>query len=253
MFFLAFVSTQNSIFAPFSIRHPFYKGVKRCVCILAMCLSALGERMSDARLLLLLLMIMLSVSGCLSMDVIMPSKIDAKNGSDIKIPCTFTSCYKIDTKQFIMNWTYHESINDTEQRFLEYNRKKGMVTLLPERFGDRVVFAGNLEKNDLSIILSDVQEEDEGIYNCYVINPPDRIHGRGSIKLNVLTKLPPPRDSTIAVAIGASVGGALALLILSMVVVKFLRHHLKQDLTSEEKMEEEGKLEPEVATEEGPK
>ncbi|XP_049581479.1 sodium channel subunit beta-2 isoform X1 [Syngnathus scovelli] len=218
-----------------------------------MCLSALEERRFDVRLLLLSVMMMLSVSGCSSMDVIVTSKINVMNGSDIKIPCTFTSCYKIDTNKFVMNWTYHESINDTEQMFMAYYRKKGMVALLPERFGERVLFAGNLEKNDLSITLLDVQEEDEGIYNCYVINPPDRIHGHGVIRLKVFTELPPPRDSTIAVAIGASVGGALALLILSMVVVKFLRHHLKQDLTSEEKMEEEGKLEAEGATEEGTK
>ncbi|XP_061638660.1 sodium channel subunit beta-2 isoform X1 [Phyllopteryx taeniolatus] len=218
-----------------------------------MCVSALAQRRSDIRLLLLLLTVMLSFSGCASMDVIVTSKINVMNGSDIKIPCTFTSCYKIDTNKFVMNWTYHESVNDTEQMFLAYNKKKGMVALLPERFGDRVLFAGNLEKNDMSITLLDVQEEDEGIYNCYVINPPDRIHGHGGIKLKVFTELPPLRDSTIAVAIGASVGGALALLILSMVVVKFLRHHLKQDLTSEEKMEEEGKLEAEGATEEGTK
>lgn len=51
-------------------------------------------------------------------------------------------------------------------------------------------------------------------------------------------------------AIGASVGGALALLILSMVVVKCLRRHRKQELISEEKMEEEGKLEADGVTEE---
>lgn len=62
--------------------------------------------------------------------------------------------------------------------------------------------------------------------------------------------VPPPRDSTIAVAIGASVGGALALLILGMVVVKCLRRHRKQELISEEKMEEEGKLEAEGVAEE---
>ncbi|XP_077422475.1 sodium channel regulatory subunit beta-2 isoform X2 [Vanacampus margaritifer] len=218
-----------------------------------MCLSALGEMRSDVRLLLLSVMMMLSASGCSSMDVIVASKINVMNGSDIRIQCTFTSCYKIDTNKFVMNWTYHESINDTERMFFAYYRKKGMVPLLPERFGERVLFAGNLEKNDLSITLLDVQEEDEGIYNCYVINPPDRIHGHGAIKLKVFTELPPQRDSTIAVAIGASVGGALALLILSMVVVKFLRHHLKQDLTSEEKMEEEGKLEAEGVAEEGTK
>ncbi|XP_061684374.1 sodium channel subunit beta-2 [Syngnathoides biaculeatus] len=187
------------------------------------------------------------------MDVIVPTKINVMNGSDIKIPCTFTSCYKIDANKFVMNWTYHESVNDTERVLLAYYKKKGMVALRPDRFADRVQFAGNLEKNDVSITLLDVQEEDEGIYNCYVINPPDRIHGRGAVKLNVFTELPPPRDSTIAVAIGASVGGVLALLILSMVVVKFLRHHLKRDLSSEEKMEEEGKLEAEGAAEEGTK
>ena len=222
---------------------------------------------------------------------------------------------------------------------MAYNHKKGMLPLRTERFGDRVVFAGNLDKNDLSITLSDVQMEDEGIYNCYVRNPPDRIQGKGSIQLNVVTErrdtpslvhpsllyesvlhpsilpmfpsfclplsppphwlagcvcmsarpgqddsvlstrllidepanpslslslslslthfigpVPPPRDSTIAVAIGAAVGGILALLILSMVVVKCLRHHRKQELVSEEqKIEEEGKLDPEGGAEEGTK
>ncbi|KAM3875346.1 sodium channel regulatory subunit beta-2 [Diretmus argenteus] len=193
-------------------------------------------------------------SCCSSMDVQVASKINALNGTTVKISCTFTSCYKIDAVNFVMNWTYQETLNDTEEMFMAYYySKKGMVPLRSERFGERVVFAGNLDKNDLSITLSDVQLEDEGVYNCYVRNPPDRIQGHGIIHFNVVTELPPPRDSTIAVAIGASVGGALALLILSMVVVKCLRRHRKQELMSEEKMEEEGKLEAEGVAEEGTK
>ncbi|XP_059187206.1 sodium channel subunit beta-2 [Centropristis striata] len=198
-------------------------------------------------------LLLLSLSGCLCMDVIIPNSINALNGTTIKIPCTFTSCYKMDATKFAMNWTYQETLNDTEDMFMTYHKKRGMVPLRSDRFGDRVMFAGNLDKNDLSITLSDVQIEDEGIYNCYVRNPPDRIQGHGVLKLNVVTELPPPRDSTIAVAIGASVGGALALLILSMVVVKCLRRHRKQELISEEKMEEEGKLEAEGVAEEGTK
>uniref|UniRef100_A0A667ZGX1 Sodium channel, voltage-gated, type II, beta n=1 Tax=Myripristis murdjan TaxID=586833 RepID=A0A667ZGX1_9TELE len=178
---------------------------------------------------------------CSSMDVLVASKINALNGTTVKISCTFTSCYKMDVTKFAMNWTYQETLNDTEEMFMTYYSKKGMVPLRSDRFGERVVFAGNLEKNDLSITLSDVQ------------NPPDRIQGHGVIQLNVVTELPPPRDSTIAVAIGASVGGALALVILSMVVVKCLRRHRKQELMSEEKMEEEGKLEAEGVAEEGTK
>ncbi|XP_074497802.1 sodium channel regulatory subunit beta-2 [Sebastes fasciatus] len=198
-------------------------------------------------------LLLLSLSGCSSMDVLVPNSINALNGTTVKIPCTFNSCYKMDPAKFVMNWTYQESLNDTEEMFMIYHKKKGMIALRSDRFGERVMFGGNLDKNDLSITLSDVQIEDEGIYNCYVINPPDRIHGRGAITLNVVTELPPPRDSTIAVAIGASVGGALALLILSMVVLKCLRRHQKQELISEEKMEEEGKLDAEGVAEEGTK
>ncbi|XP_056138837.1 sodium channel subunit beta-2 [Lampris incognitus] len=198
-------------------------------------------------------LIVIFFTGCSSMDVLVASQINALNGTTVKISCTFTSCYKIDAAKFAMNWTYQETQNDTEEMFMTYYSKKGMVPLRPDRFGDRVVFAGTLDKNDLTITLSDVKLEDEGVYNCYVRNPPDRILGHGIIQLKVVTELPPPRDSTIAVAIGASVGGALSLLILSMVVVKCLRRHRKQELMSEEKMEEEGKLEAEGVAEEGTK
>ncbi|CAF96162.1 unnamed protein product, partial [Tetraodon nigroviridis] len=192
-------------------------------------------------------------TACLGMDVTVSSYINALNGTTVRISCIFTSCYKIDLTQFNMTWTYQESVNHTEEKFMMYSRKKGMVPLRSEQFEDRVTFNGNLDRNDLSFTLSNVKLEDEGIYNCYVNNPPDRITGHGIIQLNVVTKLPPPRDSTIAVAIGASVGGALALLILSMVVIKCLRRHQKQELISEEKMEEEGKLEAEGVAEEGTK
>ncbi|XP_068173435.1 sodium channel subunit beta-2-like [Antennarius striatus] len=214
------------------------------------------ERRSGAQLInapLPLLLLLLTLSGCSAMDVTVSSSINALNGTTVRIPCIFTSCYKMNAAKFAMNWTYQESLNDTEEIFMTYSKKKGMTPMRSERFGDRVMFAGNLDKNDLSFSLSDVQLEDEGVYHCYVRNPPDRIQGHGVIQLNVVTELPPPRDSTIAVAIGASVGGALALLILSMVVVKCLRRHRKQELISEEKMEEEGKLEAEGVAEEGTK
>lgn len=63
-----------------------------------------------------------------------------------------------------------------------------MQALPSKQFGDRVVFSGNLNKNDLSITISDVQLEDEGIYNCYVNNPPDRILGHGVIQFSVVTE-----------------------------------------------------------------
>ncbi|KAM6958975.1 sodium channel regulatory subunit beta-2 [Aplochiton taeniatus] len=187
------------------------------------------------------------------MEVLVAPQINVLNGTTVRIGCSFTSCYKMDATKFAMNWTYQETSNDTEEMFMTFHSKKGMVALRPERFMERVLFSGNLDKNDLSISLSNVLPEDEGVFHCYVRNPPDRIQGHASTQLNVVTQLPPPRDSTIAVAIGASVSGALALVILIMVVVKCLRRHRKQEVMSEDKMEEEGKLEPDGGAEEGTK
>lgn len=49
------------------------------------------------------------------MDVLVPNNINALNGTTVKIPCTFTSCYKIDITRFAMNWTYQQTLNDTEE------------------------------------------------------------------------------------------------------------------------------------------
>lgn len=180
------------------------------------------------------------------MDVIVAKQITALNGTNVKISCIFTSCYQVDEGKFAMNWSYQETGNDTKEMFMVFQKKK-METVSHIKFDDRVTFVGTVKKNDLSVKLADVQLSDEGFYHCWVRNPPDRVQGLGVINLQVVTKLPPPRDTTIAVVIGASVGGILALLILSMVVVKCIRRQRKQDLISDEqKMEEEGKLEADV-------
>ncbi|KAI1903863.1 hypothetical protein AGOR_G00031600 [Albula goreensis] len=185
------------------------------------------------------------------MDVLVAHQLNALNGSTVKLSCTFTSCYKVDNSKFAMNWTYQETVNDTATMFMTY--KNRMTLLRTDKFEDRVEFVGNLERNDVSVSISDVQLSDEGIYNCYVRNPPDRVQGHGIINLVVITEMPPPRDSTIAVAVGATVGGTLAVLILSMVVLKCIRRQRKQELISDEQKMEEDKMEGEGGAEEGTK
>lgn len=69
-------------------------------------------------------------------------------------------------------------------QFLQFRMK--IINLKLERFGDRVEFSGNPSKYDVSVTLKNVQLEDEGIYNCYITNPPDRHRGHGKIYLQVL-------------------------------------------------------------------
>uniref|UniRef100_A0A8C3ELX6 Sodium voltage-gated channel beta subunit 2 n=1 Tax=Corvus moneduloides TaxID=1196302 RepID=A0A8C3ELX6_CORMO len=124
----------------------------------------------------------------LGMEVMAPATINALNGSSVKLSCTFNSCYKVENKQFSLNWTYQECSNCSEELFLQFRTK--IMNKQLDRFGNRVEFTGNPAKYDVSFTLKNVQLEDEGTYNCYVLNPPDRHRGHGKISLKVLTKEP---------------------------------------------------------------
>lgn len=54
------------------------------------------------------------------------------------------------------------------------------------RFKDRVVWDGNPERYDVSIILWKLQFDDNGTYTCQVKNPPDVDGLVGSIRLSVV-------------------------------------------------------------------
>ncbi|XP_060106912.1 sodium channel subunit beta-2 [Heteronotia binoei] len=188
------------------------------------------------------------------MEVTAPSTIHALNSSSARLACTFNSCYRVTEKQFSLNWTYQECHNCSETTLLQFRSK--VLPVEQTRFGSRVKFTGNLGKYDVSITLEDVQLDDEGFYNCFVLNPPDRHRGHAQIQLRVITEEPPERDSTVAVVVGASVGGFLAVLILALVAVKCLRRRKQQKLnTDDQKTEEEGKTDGEgnPGDNEGPK
>lgn len=65
---------------------------------------------------------------------------------------------------------------------------------------------------------------------------------------------PPERDSTVAVIVGASVGGFLAVVILVLMVVKCVRRKKEQKLSTDDlKTEEEGKTDGEGNVEDSTK
>ncbi|XP_041030426.1 sodium channel subunit beta-2 [Carcharodon carcharias] len=184
-----------------------------------------------------------------SMEVMVSPYIIKLNGTSAKLTCTFNSCYDVNEKRFSLNWTYFECDNCTEDLFVQFRRK--VIIPRNDRFSGRVEWSGNLKKNDVSVTIHDIQLGDEGFYNCSVLNPPDRHNGWGLIYLRVVTEVPPERDSTVAVIIGASVGGFLAVVILILVIVKCVRRKKKQDHQSEDqKTEEEGKTDGEGNQEE---
>lgn len=73
----------------------------------------------DFYILIILTLSFLFSTACLGMDVTVSSYINALNGTTVRIPCIFTSCYKIDVTHFNMNWTYQESLNHTEEKVIQ--------------------------------------------------------------------------------------------------------------------------------------
>ncbi|XP_068515389.1 sodium channel subunit beta-2 isoform X2 [Anas acuta] len=134
-----------------------------------------------ARYLAGLSLLLALVPPALGMEVMAPATINALNGTSVKLSCTFNSCYKVENKQFSLNWTYQECKNCSEELFLQFRTK--IMNKQLDRFGNRVEFTGNPTKYDVSFTLNNVQLEDEGTYNCYVLNPPDRQRGHASISL----------------------------------------------------------------------
>ncbi|KAJ1189988.1 hypothetical protein NDU88_006729 [Pleurodeles waltl] len=208
--------------------------------------ASMGRRAAPG--LLVLTAIICCVPRSLGMEITVPATLAALNGTDARLPCTFTSCYKVDNKLFSMNWTYRECENCSEETFITFRWK--VINLKLERFKP-IEFTGDTKKNDVSVTIRNVQLEDEGIYSCYVKNPPDRHTGIGKILLRVVTEVPPERDSTVAVIVGAAVGGTLAVVILILVIVKCVRRKKQQKLnTDDPKTDEEGKTDGEGNLEE---
>lgn len=50
----------------------------------------------------------------LGMEIMAPHTILALNGSSVRLSCTFNSCYRVEKKQFSLNWTYQECDNCSE-------------------------------------------------------------------------------------------------------------------------------------------
>uniref|UniRef100_A0A8D0GG36 Uncharacterized protein n=1 Tax=Sphenodon punctatus TaxID=8508 RepID=A0A8D0GG36_SPHPU len=147
--------------------------------------------------------------------------VNVLNGTAARFTCTFTSCYKVDNKQFSLNWTYQECHNCSEETVSQGLRGPGQ-TVQVSSLAPGAPWLGALA-------------------------PPLA----GPIQRAPMT---PPGDSTVAVIVGASVGGFLAVLILGLVIVKCVRRKKQQTLnTDDQKTEEDGKTDGEGNPEEGTK
>ncbi|OWK60109.1 Myelin protein zero-like protein 1 [Lonchura striata] len=144
-----------------------------------------------------------------AVEVNTPEEMFVENGTDAKLPCTFTSVEVISSAasvswsfqpegaatriswekhggSVLANWIVLISSFPWLQFFYYSNGKSYPGKDIP--FKDRITWAGDLNKKDASITISNMQFRDNGTYICDVKNPPDIVVKPGEIRVRVVEK-----------------------------------------------------------------
>ncbi|XP_034058692.1 myelin protein zero-like protein 2 [Gymnodraco acuticeps] len=125
---------------------------------------------------------MLQVSG---MYVYTSGDVEAVNGTDVRLKCTFQSSASINPDSIVISWSFRPLKPGREQSVFHYQQKP--YPPLEGIFRKRVSWAGDVMGRDASIILQQVKFTYNGTYICQVKNPPD-VHGTvGEIRFRVVT------------------------------------------------------------------
>ncbi|XP_040181371.1 myelin protein zero-like protein 2 isoform X1 [Rana temporaria] len=175
-------------------------------------------RSAGSLALTLLLALACSVS---SMEVYTSKEVQAVNGTDVRLKCTFSSTTSLGD-DVTVSWTFRPLAGGSEESVFYYHREPFPPT--EGRFLGRAVWDGNTKRSDGSIIIRNIQQSYNGTYLCQVKNPPD-VHGEmGEIILKVVDKVKFSEIMLLLLVIGV---GSIAIIILVLAVVMF-RYYRKQ-------------------------
>ncbi|KAM7413530.1 hypothetical protein PAMA_020757 [Pampus argenteus] len=151
----------------------------------------------------------LQVSG---MRIHTSGDIEAVNGTDVRLRCTFQSSSPINPSTVVISWTFRPLKPGREESVFHYQTRP--YPPLEGNFRKRVVWDGDILARDASIIIRQVKFTYNGTYACQVKNPPD-VHGTvGEIKLRVVTTASFSELLMLALAIGGGIAGVVILLII---------------------------------------
>ncbi|XP_050178766.1 myelin protein zero-like protein 2 [Myiozetetes cayanensis] len=148
-----------------------------------------------------------------AVEVYTSEEVVAVNGTNQRLKCTFSSSSPV-SPQLSVTWNFQpEDLSSHEPVFYylkePYKPPSG-------RFKDRVTWDGNVERNDVSIIIWNLQPSDNGTFTCQVTNWPDVYGSIGQVRLRVVQKVSFSEIHFLAVAIGSA---SVLMIIVVMVVI----------------------------------
>ncbi|NXC53194.1 MPZL2 protein, partial [Aleadryas rufinucha] len=157
-----------------------------------------------------------------AVEVHTAKEVVAVNGTNQRLKCTFSSSSPV-SQQLSVSWNFQpEDLSSHEPVFRYYLREPYKPS--SGRFKERVTWDGNIERNDVSIIIWNLQPSDNGTFTCQVINWPDVYGTIGEVRLRVVQKVSFSEIHFLAVAIGS----ASALMIIVVTAVIVCRQHRRR-------------------------
>ncbi|KAM9441286.1 sodium channel, voltage-gated, type IV, beta b [Clarias gariepinus] len=169
----------------------------------------------------LLLIVTFSLYGTLEALEMNTGKIpfiEAVNGSDVLLTCTYASCMGIENLYF--KWEFND--NGTMVKVMDSVIPLDKAELVNKKiYRERVEFVGSSKQNNVSIMIWNVTFEDAGQYTCFGKNPKELGKNHSAIfTLYVVDELRVV-DNTLTKIIVSCVGGGIALLVIFMLLKNF--------------------------------
>lgn len=155
------------------------------------------------------------------MELFTSSELEAVNGTDVRLKCTFKSTHPLSEERVSVSWSFRPLGKTAEESIFHY--QKSAFPPDSGMFKGHAVWSGNIMKGDASITLQNVQFRFNGTYSCQVKNPPDIQGFVGEISLRVVEKVSFSEIGILAIAVGGSIGVVLLILIIYIVVRVFRR------------------------------
>lgn len=168
-----------------------------------------------------------------------PSEVEAVNGTNVRLKCTFSSTHPVTLQSVTVSWNFRPLNSKADESVFYYQE----APFPPQegRFKGHAVWSGDVLRRDASITLHEVPPTFNGTYICQVRNLPD-VHGsNGEIILKVINKASLSEISLLAAAVGGACGVILILLGVFMAVRFYRKKHRGNDMelqTQEQKWKE---------------
>uniref|UniRef100_A0A8C4VRQ6 Myelin protein zero like 1 n=1 Tax=Gopherus evgoodei TaxID=1825980 RepID=A0A8C4VRQ6_9SAUR len=122
-----------------------------------------------------------------ALDVKTPEELFVENGTEARLPCTFSSSEVISSLASI-SWSFQPEGATTPISFFYYSQGNAFPTK-DTPLKNRISWTGDLNKKDASVSIANVQFRDNGTYFCDVKNPPDIVVKPGEMRLRVVQRV----------------------------------------------------------------